>query len=144
MSDDTPFYYNVAVMAEVEKAIKEDKLYTYHFNIMRSVMEKICEFFGHIDFRFVLDGITYMGNHFDAEAFDKDELKDLYSRMVNVYSHEGSFFAPKEMNEDNKNKLKNLFYHIKNKYRFQLPHLEDERTEYEIYLANKRQRRFNR
>lgn len=137
MSDETPFYYNVAMMSEIEKAIKEDKLYTYHFTIMRSVIEKIEEFFGHFDHRFVLDGIKYKGTPFDQEAFGRGELVELYSRIVNVFSHQGSFFAPVKMNDDNKVMLKNLFYHIKNKYRFILPHLDDERSEREIVQANR-------
>lgn len=137
MSDNAPFYYNVAMMSEIQDAIRNDKLYTYHFTIMRSVMEKIMEFFGHFDYRFILDGIRYKGNQFDATAFSKGELIDLYSRIVNVFSHQGSFFSPREMNEDNKDSLKTLFYHIKNKYRFILPDLNDERSEKEIRLSGK-------
>lgn len=138
MSDNTPFYYNVAMMYELQKAIKTKKLYTYHFTIMRSVMEKIKEFFGHYNYSFILDKIKYMDDTFDAEAFNKKgELADLYSRIVNVFSHQGSFFAPVEMNEDYQRMLKTLFYHIKAKYKFYLPDLEDERSEKEIYDANK-------
>lgn len=137
MSNDAPFYYNVAMMSEVQNAIKSNKLYTYHFTIMRSVMEKIEEFFGHFDHRYVLDGITYKGNRFDVEPFSKGELTDLYSRIVNVFSHQGSFYAPIEMNEDNKDSLRTLFYHIKNKYRFLLPDLTDERSEKEIHSFSK-------
>ena len=134
MSDDTPFYYNVAVMSEIQEAIRDDKLYTYHFTILRSVMEKIAEFFGHFDYRYILDGITYKGNRFYETAFSKGELTELYSRIVNVFSHQGSFFTPSPMNEDNKDSLKTLFYHIKNKYRFLLPDLTDSRSEKEIHL----------
>ena len=95
-------------------------------------MEKMAEFFGHFDYRFILDGINYKGNIFDEPAFSKGELIDLYSRIVNVFSHQGSFFAPQEMNEDNKDSLTTLFNHIKNKYRFILPDLNDERSEKEI------------
>lgn len=137
MSDNAPFYYNVAMMSEIQDAIRNDKLYTYHFTIMRSVMEKIMEFFGHFDYRFILDGILYKGNRFEETAFSKGELIDLYSRIVNVFSHQGSFFSPREMNEDNKDSLKTLFYHIKNKYRFILPDLNDERSEKEIRLSGK-------
>ena len=137
MSDNAPFYYNVAMMSEIQDAIRNDKLYTYHFTIMRSVMEKIIEFFGHFDYRYILDGIRYKGNQFDETAFSKGELIDLYSRIVNVFSHQGSFFSPREMNEDNKDSLKTLFYHIKNKYRFILPDLNDERSEKEIHLSGK-------
>lgn len=138
MSDNTPFYYNVAMMHELQKAIKNKQLYTYHFTIMRSIMEKIKEFFGHRNYSYILDGIKYMGDTFDAEAFNKRrELSDLYSRVVNVFSHQGSFYAPVEMNEDYQNMLRTLFYHIKNKYQFNLPNLDDERSERQIYEDNK-------
>ena len=133
MSDDAPFYYNVAVMSEIQEAIRDDRLYTYHFTILRSVMEKIAEFFGHFDYRYILDGITYKGTRFDETAFSKGELTDLYSRIVNVFSHQGSFFAPSPMNEDNKDSLKTLFYHLKRKYNFLLPDFNDSRSEKEIH-----------
>lgn len=140
MSDKAPFYYNVAMMCEIQDAIRNDKLYTYHFNIMRSIMEKIREFFGHQDLSIILDGITYKGNLFTETAFSKGDLIDLYSRIVNVFSHEGQFFSPTLMNEDNKDSLITMFKHIKNKYRFQLPDLHDERSEKEI-RAEKRSKR---
>lgn len=143
MSSDTPFYYNVAVMAEVQEAIYNNRLFTYHFTIMRSVMEKIQEFFGHPDFRYILDGITYKGNLFEESAYSKGELTELYSRMVNVYSHQGSFFAPSPMNADNVDSLKALFFHIKKKYDFRLPNLKDERSEKVIYDEKKRNK-YNR
>ncbi len=135
MDDNTPFYYNVAMMAELQKAINSDKLYTYHFNVLRSIMEKIKEFFGHWDFRFILDGIEYNNNRFTLEEdsqLSKEELNDLYSRIVNVFSHQYSVFSSAEMNEDNKRLAKNIFYHIKRKYKFQLPDLDDERSQKEI------------
>lgn len=137
MSDKTPFYYNVAMMCEIQNAIRNDKLYTYHFTIMRSVMEKIREFFGHRNFGYILDGITYKGNRFDEIAFSKGELTDLYSRIVNVFSHQGNIFSPNLMNEDNKDSIKTMFYHIKRKYNFQLPDLNDSRSEREIHSSSK-------
>lgn len=137
MSDKTPFYYNVAMMSEIQEAIFNDRLYTYHFTIMRSVMEKIAEFFGHRDYRYILDGITYKGNDFDELSFSKGELVDLYSRIVNVFSHQGQFFSPTLMNEDNKDSIKTLFYHIKKKYHFMLPDLTDARSEREIHTSGR-------
>lgn len=138
MSDNTPFYYNVAMMYELHKAIKNRQLYTYHFTIMRSIMEKIKEFFGHHNYSYILDGIKYMDDIFDAEAFNnRHELNDLYSRIVNVFSHQCSFYAPVEMNEDYQNMLKTLFFHIKKKYNFNLPSLDDERSEKQIYDDNR-------
>lgn len=137
MSDKTPFYYNVAMMSEIQEAIFNDRLYTYHFTIMRSVMEKIAEFFEHRDYRYILDGITYKGNDFDEPSFSKGELVDLYSRIVNVFSHQGQFFSPTLMNEDNKDSIKTLFYHIKKKYHFMLPDLTDARSEREIHTSGR-------
>ena len=137
MSDKTPFYYNVAMMSEIQEAIFNDRLYTYHFTIMRGVMEKIAEFFGHRDYRYILDGITYKGNDFDEPSFSKGELVDLYSRIVNVFSHQGQFFSPTLMNEDNKDSIKTLFYHIKKKYHFMLPDLTDARSEREIHTSGR-------
>lgn len=137
MSDKTPFYYNVAMMSEIQEAIFNDRLYTYHFTIMRSVMEKIAEFFGHRDYRYILDGINYKGNDFDELSFSKGELVDLYSRIVNVFSHQGQFFSPTLMNEDNKDSIKTLFYHIKKKYHFVLPDLTDARSEREIHTSGR-------
>ena len=137
MSDKTPFYYNVAMMSEIQEAIFNDRLYTYHFTIMRSIMEKIAEFFGHRDYRYILDGITYKGNDFDEPSFSKGELVDLYSRIVNVFSHQGQFFSPTLMNEDNKDSIKTLFYHIKKKYHFMLPDLTDARSEKEIHTSGR-------
>ena len=136
MSDNTPFYYNVAMMYELKKAIDNDQLRTYHFTIMRSVMEKIKEFFGHPNFARILHGITYMENKFDEPAFNRGELTDLYSRLVNVFSHQGSFYAPVPPESENKILLETMFNHIMRRYRFELPNLEDERSEREIYQAN--------
>ena len=70
----------------------------------------------------------------------RDELNDLYSRIVNVFSHQYSVFAPTEMNEDDKRLAKNVFYHIKKKYKFQLPDLDDERSQREIREGNRNNR----
>lgn len=128
MSDNTPFYYNVAMMSEIQRAIKTGKLYTYHFTVLRSVMEKIKEFFGHNDFGYILEGITYRG-----EVLDKDELAEFYSRIVNVLTHQGSMFSPTLMNDDNKELATTLFNHLVKKYQFILPDLNDSHSE--AYIA---------
>lgn len=132
MSDGTPFYYNVAMMCELKQAIDNDKLYTYHFTILRSVMEKIREFFGHRDFSYILDGITYRGGNYDQTAFTKEELTEFYARVVNVLTHQGSMFAPSVMNEDNKELAKAIFDHLVKKYQFVLPDLNNYRSEADI------------
>ena len=124
MRNDAPFYYNVAMMFELQKAIETDNLYTYHFTILRSVMEKIKEFFGHSSFKTILRGIKYK----DLEL-NEDELSDFYSRVMNVLTHQGSMFTPTLMNEDNKELARTIFEHIQRKYEFNLPNLDDFHSE---------------
>ena len=136
MSDDTPFYYNVAMMSEIKKAIESDKLYTFHFTVLRSVMEKIKEFFGHRDFTFILEGIKYKGETYDQTAFSKDELIEFYSRVVNVLTHQGSMFTPALMNDDNKELATAIFNHLVEKYQIVLPDLNDFRSEQQLNRKN--------
>lgn len=136
MSDDTPFYYNVAMMSEIKKAIESDKLYTFHFTVLRSVMEKIKEFFGHRDFTFILEGIKYKGETYDQTAFSKDELIEFYSRVVNVLTHQGSMFTPALMNDDNKELAMAIFNHLVEKYQIVLPDLNDFRSEQQLNRRN--------
>ena len=137
MSDNnSPFYYNVAMMSEIKKAIETDKLYTFHFTVLRSVMEKIKEFFGHRDFSFILEGITYKGETYDQTAFSQDELIEFYSRVVNVLTHQGSMFTPALMNEDNKELATAIFNHLVSKYQFELPNLSSTWNESRIRRAN--------
>lgn len=132
--DNSPFYYNVAMMSEIKKAIESDKLYTFHFTVLRSVMEKIKEFFGHRDFSFILEGIKYRGETYDHTAFSKEDLTEFYSRVVNVLTHQGSMFTPALMNDDNKGLATSIFNHLVEKYQFILPDLNDYRNE--SYIAN--------
>ncbi len=44
------FFYHVAMLGEIQEAIKTGKLYTYHFNIMRGILEKTALFFGFDNF----------------------------------------------------------------------------------------------
>lgn len=137
MSDsDSPFYYNVAMLSEIKKAIESDKLYTFHFTVLRSVMEKIKEFFGHRDFSIILEGITYKGETYDQTAFSQDELIEFYSRVVNVLTHQGSMFTPSLMNDDNKELATAIFNHLVSKYQFELPNLSSTWSEKRIRKEN--------
>ena len=137
LGKDDPFYYNVAMMSELNKIFYGDKngeenkrkLYTYHFTILRSVMEKIQEFFGQRDFNFMLEGIKYKGEKYDLSSFSQQELTDFFCRVMNVLTHQGSIFAPAEMNEDNKELAKSIFDHLMDKFPFKLVDLDDFHSE---------------
>lgn len=139
MSDNAPFYYNVAMMSEIKKAIESDRLYTFHFTILRSVMEKIKEFFGHRDFAIILEGIEYKGEKYDHTAFSQEDLTEFYSRVVNVLTHQGSMFTPALMNDDNKELATAIFNHLVEKYQFVLPDLNSSWSEARIARENENQ-----
>lgn len=108
-TDDTPFFHHVAMLDALQKAADSNELYTYHFNILRSVLEKTATFFGFDNFAKCLDGA-------------EDEA--LYNRALNLLSHgKYSVYEPKEMLDDNKKLFKEILKEFLNRYQFDLPQL---------------------
>ncbi len=106
-TDDTPFFHHIAMLVELQKAVKSGKVNTYHFNILRSLLEKTATFFGHNDFSDCITGV-------------EDEV--LFSRALNLLSHgKYSVYQPIKMNEDNKNLFEKILTAFLQKYEFQLP-----------------------
>lgn len=106
---DTPFFHHVAMLAELQAASELGKLYTHHFNILRSILEKTATFFGFKDFSDCIHGVD-------------DEV--LYARALNLLSHgKYSAYQPKEMTEDNKQLFKNILNSFLDRYRFELPEM---------------------
>lgn len=108
-TDDTPFFHHVAMLSEIKKAADSGALYTYHFNMLRSILEKTATFFGKKDFSACLDGV-------------EDEA--LYSRALNLLSHgKYSLYEPTEMLEDNKQLFRDILEIFLSKHKFDLPAL---------------------
>ncbi|MEQ9378642.1 MAG: AAA family ATPase [Imperialibacter sp.] len=104
---DSPFVYHVALIKELRKAIDEDKLFTYHFNVLRTILEKAANFHGYSKFSDCID--------IDGD----DEDRTLHSRIVNIMSHGAySLFEPVEMVEENKEYFKSIFDNYLNNYKF--------------------------
>ncbi|MBN8680494.1 MAG: AAA family ATPase [Chitinophagales bacterium] len=49
-TDDTPFFHHVALLSELKQVSESGKVNTYHFNMLRSILEKTATFFGYKDF----------------------------------------------------------------------------------------------
>lgn len=114
-TDEVPFFHHIANLAEIKQAIDSGNLYTYHFNIMRNVLEKTSSFLGYNDFSVCLSGFN-------------DEV--LYARALNLLSHGNhSLYEPREMSQDNKDLLKQIFDIFISKYSFNLPNLTIEHIE---------------
>lgn len=108
-TEDTPFFHHVAVLSELKKAADTETANTYHFNMLRGVLEKTSTFFGFDDFSACITGV-------------EDEV--LFSRALNLLSHgKYSIYQPAEMNDDNKALFKRIVYAFLGKYKFQLPEI---------------------
>lgn len=108
-TDDSPFFHHVATLSELQQVTDTGKIYTHHFNALRSILEKTATFFGFSDFSKCIHGID-------------DEV--LYARALNLLSHgKYSAFEPAEMSDDNKQLFKNILQAFLEKYQFDLPEL---------------------
>lgn len=102
----TPFFNHVALLKELKKASDTGILYTYHFNILRNILEKTASFHGYA--------------HFSSCIRKGDaENEPVYTRIVNLLSHGNySLFEPKEMVEENKEYFRNILNNFLEDYNF--------------------------
>lgn len=106
-TNDTPFFHHVALLSELQQIAESGKINTYHFNTLRSILEKTSSFFGFNDFSACVHGL-------------EDGL--LYERALNLLSHgKYSLYEPVEMGDDNKALFKSILSAFLQKYQFELP-----------------------
>jgi hypothetical protein len=104
---DTPRFYHVAMLKELHQAAESGRLYTYHFNILRSILEKTATF----------HGFNHFGNIIKQDPNDEDGV--LHHRYVQLLSHGNySLFEPLEMLEENKAIFRKILTDFMNNYRF--------------------------
>lgn len=104
---DTPFFHHVATLVELYQAAQEGKLYTYHFNILRTILEKSASFHGYKKFSTLI-------------AQEEDDPEGvLHSRLINVLNHGNySLYEPREMLEENKVEFKKILDSFLDNYTF--------------------------
>lgn len=106
-TSDSPFFYHVSLIQNIQKAIVTNQLYTYHFNVLRTILEKAANFHGFNGFQdcLIID--------------DDDEEHTLHTRLVNIFNHGSySLFEPVEMGEENKKHFKQIFENFMANYKF--------------------------
>lgn len=109
---DTPYFHHVATLAELRRCSQAGTLYTYHFNALRSILEKTASFLGHDDLRVCLAGL-------------RDEV--LYNRALNLLSHgKYAINEPVEMVDDNKELFRRILNDVLDRFQFALPELVPE------------------
>ncbi|MEQ1734292.1 MAG: AAA family ATPase [Bacteroidia bacterium] len=108
-TSDTPFFHHVALLTELKNVADTDMVNTYHFNMLRSILEKTSTFFGYDNFSICIKGV-------------EDEV--LFSRALNLLSHGNySIYQPIEMNKDNKELFSRILSAFLEKYEFKLPEI---------------------
>lgn len=109
----TPFFHHVALLKELKKASDSGELYTYHFNILRSILEKTASFHGFAHFSSCI-------------RKGEEEEEPVYTRIVNLLSHGNySLFDPKEMVPENKEHFKKVLNNFLEDYKFNKKLFED-------------------
>lgn len=104
----TPFFHHVAVLTDLYQAAQSGELYTYHFNMLRSVLEKSASFHGFSKF---------------SDCIPTDDSDDpdgvLHARLINIMSHgDYSLFEPVPMGDENKGHFKTILNGFLSRYPF--------------------------
>jgi hypothetical protein len=109
---DSPFFHHIATLSELKQVVESDKIFTYHFNALRSILEKTASFFGYDKIDKCIHGL-------------EDEV--LFERALQLFSHgKYSIFDPQEMIGDNKDLFKRIFNGFLEKYEFDFPEIFNE------------------
>ena len=104
---DTPFFHHVATLVDLCEAEQSGRLFTHHFNMMRSILEKTASFHGYQNFSACIK----------QDADDEDGV--LHTRLINILSHGNySLYEPQEMLEENKGYFRKILHDFINRYPF--------------------------
>ena len=114
---DTPFFHHIALIGELKNSVESGNIKTYHFNMLRSILEKTASFFGHTEFSRCIEGI-------------EDEV--LHNRALNLLSHGAySLYEPADMGDDTKELFIKVFKIFIDRYDFYLPEILTDNTQQE-------------
>jgi len=109
---DSPFFHHIAILSRLQKAVATEEIYTFHFNELRTILEKTASFFGYDQINKCIHGLN-------------DEV--LFERALHLFSHgKYSVFDPREMSLDNKDLFKRILDGFLVKYEFDLPEIFNE------------------
>lgn len=103
----TPFFHHVALLKELKRASDVGDLYTYHFNILRNILEKTASFHGY----------KHFSSCIRKNTGDSDDI--IHKRMLDIMSHGNySLFDPVMMGEENKDHFKRILDNFLEDYKF--------------------------
>lgn len=103
-TNDIPSFYHISLIRLPKDASKSNKLYDYHFHLLRVLMEKIASFLGYNNF---------------TECLENGEDKEIHKALLNVSSHGGYFiYEPEGMNPYKKKHFCNILKYMIKTYKF--------------------------
>ncbi|MGR3610126.1 MAG: AAA family ATPase [Sulfitobacter sp.] len=106
-TDATPFFHHVAMLKELRRVEETGEIYTYHFGILRSLLEKSATFHGYNNFSACL------------KPQDDDPEGIIHARLINLLSHgDYSHFEPVRMLPENKQYFSQILNGFMETYRF--------------------------
>lgn len=104
---DTPSFHHVAMLVDLQKAADSGALYPYHFNMLRSIMEKTSSFHG------------FPGYAAFISRDDDDPDGLVHSRTLQIMNHGAySVFEPVEMVPENKALFRKMLADLRERYTF--------------------------
>jgi len=106
ISNDTPEFYHIAMLKDLHDVAASNEIYTYHFSILRSVLEKAATFHGFSNFSKLV-------------KTEDDEDGILHYRLVQLLNHGNySHFEPVQMVEENKEHFRNILKKFMEQFRY--------------------------
>ena len=104
----SPFAYHHEMLREIQRAIEDDVIRKYHFNLFRCLLEKTANFLG------------YKGNW--STLIEDTENKDLLTKLLNHYSHNQLSETESRLIEgDDKEQFKDTFKAFLKTYKWNYP-----------------------
>lgn len=103
----TPFFHHVALLKELTRIVNSSEIYTYHFNILRTILEKTASFHGY----------SHFSSCIRKDPNDADDI--IHKRMLDIMSHGNySLLEPVIMGDDNKDEFKKILKNFLEDYNF--------------------------
>ncbi len=107
LTKDTPFYQHIGILKDLKAIAQSGTIYTYHFNLLRNILEKTAAFHGYDKF----------SDCIQVETDDTDKI--IHTRRINILSHGNySIFEPQEMQEENKEHFRKILDNFIKEYGF--------------------------
>jgi hypothetical protein len=104
---DTPAFHHVAALAQLHRVASGEMIETYHFNMLRTILEKTALFHGY----------GHFSNCIKRDLTDADGI--LHQRFVDLLSHgKYSLYEPEHMGEETKSYFRKILREFLARYPF--------------------------